>query len=124
MAVNNPSNFFTADSNSNSYSKTITDANGKKTTVNYYKQGVIKNFYKISEFYNFIKTPENNPITTRNHVLVPYPHNGTTYFAKRTNDLYRMMLSFQNISSLPDMSQFGRTRFRYYKLAWQVFNIG
>jgi hypothetical protein len=37
MAVNNPSNFFTADSNSNFYSKTVTDANGKKTTVNYYK---------------------------------------------------------------------------------------
>ena len=99
MATNNtPTNFFTAASNSATH-----------------KHGVIKNFYKISEFYNFIKTPENNPITTRNHVLVPYPHNGNQYFTQRTGDLYRMMLSFQNIASLPDMGQFGRTGFGNFK---------
>lgn len=103
MAVNNtPGNFFTKDSKSNTVQQTV---NGKQ--VNIYKQGVIKNFYKISEFYNFIKTPQNNPITTRNHVLVPYPHNGNQYFNNRKNDLYRMVLSFQNISSLPDFGQIG-----------------
>jgi hypothetical protein len=40
----------------------------------------------------------------RNHVLVPYPHNGNQYFVDKRDELYRMVLSFQNISSLPDMS--------------------
>ena len=96
--------FFTADSHSDYFTREQTDAKGNKRSVNYYKPGVIKNFYKISEFYNFIKTPANNPISTRNHVLVPYPHNGNQYFLNKTDDLYRMALSFQSISDMPDMS--------------------
>lgn len=109
----NPSkNFFSSDSLSDTVQTTVTDSKGNAKTVRQYKTGVIKNFYRIAEFYNFIKIPENNPITMRNHVLVPYPHNGCTYFANKTDLLYRMVLSFQNITSLPDMSNIRRTRIK------------
>lgn len=61
-----------------------------------------KDFYRISEFYTFIKNPDNSPTASRLHVVVPYPHAGTMYF--KSDDLYRFALSIQNIPEMPDFT--------------------
>ena len=69
------SDFFDTDS----YSQHVVITGGVKD-IHAYKQDVIKNFYRISEFYNFIKHPYNAPITYRNFILVPYPYNRKSIF--------------------------------------------